>query len=277
LPLYFAAQITHAGRRMNSPMPDSLTPPPAVLLGNVPLHPLRFAAALDLIAGWVGTTPFRLVVTPNVDHVINLQRNAEFLRVYREEAALSLADGVPILWAARYLGLPPLEKVSGSDLLPALCARGSSAGWRVFFAGAESPAELEQCLAAVRARYPGLVVAGASPPYGFERDPAASQRLLEAMRAFAPGIIFMGVGAPKSELWLARHRAALGTGVGLCIGAGLRMLAGFESRAPRWMQRLGLEWSWRLLRNPGRLWKRYLVDDVRFFPLVWRWKHHPPR
>jgi N-acetylglucosaminyldiphosphoundecaprenol N-acetyl-beta-D-mannosaminyltransferase len=82
----------------------------------------------------------------------------------------------------------------------------------------------------------------------------------------------MAVGAPKSEIWLARHGAAIGRGVGLGIGAGMRMLAGLERRAPRWMQRAGLEWCWRLAAEPRRLWKRYLVDDMQFFPLVWRWK-----
>lgn len=251
-------------------------PPGAVWLGNVPIHPVRFGEAMELIASWVGENRFRLVVTPNVDHIINLQRNAEFMRVYREVASLALADGQPVLWAARYLGLPIPEKVSGSDLLPALCARAAGEGWRVFFAGAASNEELRVCLARARERFPGLAAEGYSPPFGFEHNPEQSAHLLAAMDAARPNLIFMGVGAPKSELWLARHAERLPPAVGICIGAGLRMLAGMEPRAPRWMQRAGLEWSWRLLRDPRRMWKRYLVDDLQFFPLVWRWKHKPP-
>ena len=250
--------------------------PAPVFLGNVPLHPVSFKQAIEIISSWVGAEPFRLVVTPNVDHIINLQCNSEFLEVYQHCAALSLADGMPVIWAARYLGVPIPEKVSGSDLLPALCERGSRASWRVFFAGGENPQELELSLAELRKRFPGLIAVGHCPPHGFERNAGQSAALLEAIRSFNPGVLFMGVGAPKSEIWLARHAGQIGHGVGLCIGAGLRMLAGFEPRAPRWMQRAGLEWSWRLWRNPGRLWKRYLVDDLKFFPLVLRWKRKPP-
>jgi N-acetylglucosaminyldiphosphoundecaprenol N-acetyl-beta-D-mannosaminyltransferase len=240
-------------------------------LGNVRLSRVSFAEATELIAGWAGRPPFRLVVTPNVDHVITLQKSEAFRAAYAQ-ADLALVDGRPVQWAARYLGLPPFEKVSGSDLLPALCARGAREKWRIFFAGGASAADLRNCLARIGARYPGLVLGGHCPPRGFEHDLAESARLLAAIQAFSPDLLMMAVGAPKSEIWLARHADSLGRGVGLGVGAGMRMLAGLERRAPRWMQRAGLEWCWRLAAEPGRLWKRYLVDDMQFFPLVWRWK-----
>ena len=241
-------------------------------LGNVPLTPVSMDEALDLIGQWAGREPFRLVVTPNVDHVIHLQHDAGFREAYGQ-AALSLADGKPLLWAARYLGLPALEKVSGSDLTPTLCRRAAAGGWRVFAVGGRSPAELEGLLTAIAGRYPGLDIHGLCPPWGFERNPAETERLLAAIEAFGPHLLLMGCGAPKSEVWMARHAGRIGRGVGIGIGAGLRFLAGLEPRAPRWMSRCGLEWSWRLLREPRRLWRRYLVDDMKFFPLVWRWKH----
>lgn len=240
-------------------------------LGNVRLSRVTLARTLDLLFQWAGRPPFRLVVTPNVDHVVILQRSEPFREAYAR-AALSLVDGRPVQWAANYLGLPPFEKVSGSDLLPALCAQAAAAGRRVFFAGGRTPAELDECLARIRQRYPGLTLGGACPPFGFERDETESARLLGAIRAFGADFILLTCGSPKSEIWLARHGEALGSGVGLSIGAGLRMLAGLDRRAPRLLQRAGLEWFWRLSRDPRRLWRRYLVDDMRFFPLVWRWK-----
>ncbi len=251
--------------------PTPCEPPARLRLGNVPLTPVDAAAALGLIAQWAGREPFRLVVTPNVDHVMELQRNPDLRAVY-ERAELVLADGVPLIWAARWLGLPPLAKVSGSDLVGPLCERAARQGWRLFFAGGNSPAQLEECLSRLRTRYPGLRIAGACPPFGFERDPAAGAALVEQIRRAEPDLVLLGCGMPKSEIWLDAHRQALGRGVGLAIGVGLLLLAGLERRAPRWMQRLGLEWLWRLAGDPRRLWRRYLVRDMQFFPLVWRWK-----
>jgi N-acetylglucosaminyldiphosphoundecaprenol N-acetyl-beta-D-mannosaminyltransferase len=237
----------------------------------VPLTPVGMSEALDRIAGWAGAAPFRLVVTPNVDHIVTLQRNPDFQQAY-DRCALSLADGVPLLWAARYLGLPPLEKVSGSDLLPELCRRAAAEGRSVFFAGGRSPDDLAGALQIVRARFPGLDAAGHCPPFGFERDPAATDALLAAIAEFQPDLLLLACGAPKSEIWMDRHRDRLARGVGIGIGAGLDFLTGRDRRAPRWMQRYGLEWLWRLARSPRRLAKRYLWNDLRFFPLVWRWK-----
>jgi N-acetylglucosaminyldiphosphoundecaprenol N-acetyl-beta-D-mannosaminyltransferase len=108
---------------------------------------------------------------------------------------------------------------------------------------------------------------------GFEHDEAVGEELLRAIEAFAPDVTLMGCGGPKSEVWMDRHRERLGRGIGISVGAGVYFLTGRQRRAPRWMQRAGLEWAWRLAGDPARLWRRYLVDDIQFFPLVWRWKH----
>lgn len=239
-------------------------------LGNVPLSPVNATEAETLVAGWVRLAPLRTIVTPNVDHAVELQKNEAFREAY-EHAALSLADGAPIVWAARLLRLPRIEKVSGSDLVPALCARAAAAGWRVFFIGGASEADLAATLQRIRERFGGIAIGGAFPPMGFERDAAIEEWLLGEIDAFKPGLILMGCGTPKTEIWLDRRRGQIGRGVAISIGAGIRFLAGQERRAPLWMQRAGLEWSWRLAHDPLRLWRRYLVRDVQFLPLVWRW------
>ena len=255
----------------NPKQPDGEPRPARVRLGTLPLTPVTADEAEEWIARWAGKPPMRLVVTPNVDHVMLLEGDGALREAY-ERADLSLADGMPILWAARWLGLGAIDKVSGSDLLPRLCARGAREGWRAFFAGGQDAADLARCLERIGARHPGLVVGGHFPPWGFERDRAAEEALLAAIERFAPDLVLMAVGAPKSEVWLDRHRDRIGRGVGIGIGAGLRFLAGLEPRAPRRMQRAGLEWSWRLAKDPRRLWRRYLVRDMQFFPLVWRWR-----
>lgn len=240
-------------------------------LGNVPLDQIGFYEAVDLIADWVRREPFRLVVTPNVDHVVRLQHDASFRAAY-QQAALSLPDGKPVLWGGRWLGLPPLEKISGSDLLPALCVRGAAEGWRVFFAAGRSSSDLRRCLRRIRDRFPGLELDGVCPPWGFERDSRLNTRLFETIATFRPNLVVFACGTPKSEIWLARYGPELGRGVGISIGAGFEMLAGFRRRAPRWIQWIGLEWFWRLLCEPHRLWRRYLLDDMKFFPLLWKWR-----
>ncbi len=240
-------------------------------MGNVSLTPIGLCEAVDLIDRWVRQEPFRLVLTTNVDHIMILQAN-EALRAAYADGAVALPDGRPVIWAARFLGLGALEKVSGSDLVPALCGRGAAGGWRVFFAGGRSEQELGTCLERIRRRFPGLEVGGCCPPMGFESDRAASDGVFHSIRAFGPDLILFACGSPKSEIWMHQNAERLGRGVGISIGAGLRFLAGLERRAPRWMQRAGLEWSWRMMQEPRRLWRRYLVDDMKFFPLVWRWK-----
>lgn len=245
--------------------------PPRIRLGHLPLTPVTMEEALAHIAAWVGREPFRLVVTPNVDHVIRLRDSLPFREAY-DAAVLSLADGAPIVWAARWLGLPPIEKVSGSDLAPRLCTLAAERGWRVFFAGGQSPDDLAARLDALRAVFPGLVAGGVWPPHGFDTDPDQSARIVEEAASFGADLFLMACGSPKSEIWLNRHRDHLARGVGISIGAALDFMTGRRRRAPAWMQRAGLEWSWRLAREPRRLARRYLWDDLRFFPMVWQWK-----
>ena len=209
------------------------------------------------------------IVTPNVDHICLFHRRADIRAAYKE-AFLALPDGIPLLWAARFLGRPLKEKLSGSDLVPMLSAWAAQEGCSVFcFGAAEGVAE--KAARNLRERYPGLTVAGVySPPLGFERDPVENERAIAAIRNAKPDICFVALGCPKQELWLLEHYEDIGVPVSLGIGAGLDFVAGKVRRAPRCLQRIGLEWVWRLVQEPRRLWRRYLVEDALFFSLVWR-------
>jgi N-acetylglucosaminyldiphosphoundecaprenol N-acetyl-beta-D-mannosaminyltransferase len=123
----------------------------------------------------------------------------------------------------------------------------------------------------LRARYPGLRIAGTySPPLGFERDADECRRIAERIDRARPDLLAIGLGCPKQELWIAKHRHEMRYGVALCVGAAIDFAAGNVSRAPQWMQRNGLEWLYRLAQEPGRMWKRYLVDDMAFARVVAR-------
>jgi N-acetylglucosaminyldiphosphoundecaprenol N-acetyl-beta-D-mannosaminyltransferase len=247
---------------------DCTTLPDRLRLGPLEVDRLTMASALDAIEGLVASGRGGLVVTPNVDHVIIAERNPEFRDAYAG-AALSLADGMPILWAARLLGRPLPEKISGSDLMLPLAERAAARGWRVYLVGA-GPGVAEEAARRLRSQLGVNVVGTESPRIRVDGQPDDSEAVLVRVRAAEPDLVLLALGAPKQEIWAHRFRSALGPAVVLGVGAGLDFVAGAVRRAPRWMSRVGLEWLFRLLREPRRLWRRYLVDDPRFAVVVWR-------
>lgn len=235
----------------------------------MPLHVVRFDEALERLVQLARGDRPAYAVTANVDHVVRLCRNPKLRPLYAD-ADLSVADGMPLIWASRLLGAPLPERVAGSDLFPALCAKAAEHGLSVFFLGG-APSTAQRAAEVLQALHPQLWVAGTyCPEYGFERDPAASERALEAVGAAAPDILFVGLGSPKQENWIAANRAACRAKLSIGVGISFSFISGHVSRAPRWMQRIGLEWWHRLMQEPGRLWKRYLIDDSVFFVRVLR-------
>ena len=211
------------------------------------------------------------VVTPNVDHIVNLQEDEEFRHIYRN-ASLVLADGVPLLWAAKFLGTPLKEKISGSDLFPKLCAIAEKKEYRLFFLGGRPGAALKAS-EILRAKYKKMQIVGVySPPFGFESDKNENDKIVRMIKSAQPDILFVGLGAPKQEKWIYKHRKELNVPVSIGIGVTFEFITGFVKRAPLWMQKAGFEWLWRLMKEPNRLWKRYLIDDMKFFGLVLKQK-----
>jgi N-acetylglucosaminyldiphosphoundecaprenol N-acetyl-beta-D-mannosaminyltransferase len=203
------------------------------------------------------------VVPVNVDVLVRYRQDAAF-RVACERAALRVADGMPIVWAARLLGRPLRGRVTGADLLPALCRLAAANGHAVFLLGGRRGVA-ERAAARLSAKFPGLHVVGTySPPDHFEPEGEAAEAAVHAVNAAKPALLFVALGSPKQELWVHRHWDRLDTVVAVCVGAAIDFAAGSRTRAPGWMQRAGLEWFWRLALEPGRLWKRYLVQDAAF-------------
>ena len=245
--------------------------PERVQILGVEIDNLTFGQALDRITELAARGRPSIVVTPNVDHLMKCRRDPEFRRVYAR-ADLVLADGMPILWASRLLGRRIVEKVSGSDLLPELCATAARGGLSVYFLGGR-PGAADRCGRLMRQRHPELRVAGADcPDHGFEKDPSRNERVVAAVREARPDLLFVGLGSPKQEYWILENLDRLGSPVLLGVGASIDFAAGAAKRAPRWMQRSGLEWLYRLIHEPRRLWRRYLIEDSPFFFLVLRQK-----
>ena len=209
------------------------------------------------------------VVTPNVDHVRRNYEDPMFRKAYRR-SFLVVPDGMPVMWASRLLGTPLREKISGSDLVVWLSEHAAERGHSVFLFGA-APGVADGAAHRLRRRFPKLRIAGTySPPFGFHKSPEANAEAVGRIREAQPDICLLALGSPKQEVWMSEHCEACGAPVMVGVGAGLDFVAGRAKRAPRWIQRIGFEWAWRLCHEPRRLWRRYLVDDRLFFRLLWR-------
>lgn len=249
-----------------------------VRLLGMTVDALTMSETVDAVLAWSRASrgaACRFVVTPNVDHAVIFQTN-EQLRAAYAAASLVLADGAPVVAAARLLRRALPERVPGSDLAPALFQRvadetkAGGAPLRVFLLGA-GPGVAERAARNIAARWPGVEVVGTlSPPLGFERDVQENEQILHSVAATKPDVLLIGLGAPKQELWVHAHADRLDAKAALCIGATIDFLAGEKRRAPRWMRTLGLEWLHRLSTEPRRLAKRYLRDAWIFPQLVWR-------
>ncbi len=235
-------------------------------MGEIWIDQISFEEALEEISTLVDRRQGGFVVTPNVDHVVLAGADERFRRAYAD-AALSLADGAPVVWASHLLGRPLPDKISGSDIAPRLLQRAGERNWRVFFVGA-GPGVAEKAAQVARAKWNVDVVGTLAPMLSaeVEIDPAWIAQLREAR----PDLVLVAFGAPKQEIFCHRIAEALRPAVLLGIGATLDFIAGTQKRAPEWMSRNGLEWLYRLSREPGRLWKRYLLRDPRFVLTVAR-------
>jgi N-acetylglucosaminyldiphosphoundecaprenol N-acetyl-beta-D-mannosaminyltransferase len=241
--------------------------PPRVRIGHLEVDRVTFAQALDTIEAMVASRSGGVVFTPNVDHVVMAGHDERFRRAY-ESADLSLADGVPVIWASRLMGQPLPAKISGSDLVLPLMDRANRGRWRVFLLGG-GPGVVEDAAVRLTARFPDLVIAGTLAPRVDMQEPASTRAdVLESVRLACPDIVLVALGAPKQELWIAESAEALRPAVLLGVGAAVDFLAGTVKRAPGWISASGLEWLYRLAREPSRLWKRYLLRDPEFLLIL---------
>ena len=240
-----------------------------IRIGRVPVDVLTFEGAIARICELVSSGRGGGVFTPNVDHVVMAEDDARFRDAYAR-VALSLADGMPVLWGARLLGTPLPAKISGSDLLAPLVGRAATLGLRVYLLGGADGVAIAAA-SKLRARHPGLVIAGtASPRVDMSAPPASRAALVKELKEAAPDLVLVAFGAPKQELFIDEIAHELRPAVLLGIGASLDFVAGTVRRAPAWMSRAGLEWAFRLGQEPRRLWRRYLVQDPRFLAILAR-------
>jgi N-acetylglucosaminyldiphosphoundecaprenol N-acetyl-beta-D-mannosaminyltransferase len=231
-----------------------------VWVWGLPLAPLTSADVVDRVDELIRAGVPSYFITANVHYAMLTARAARLADVNRK-AAFVVADGMPLVWASRWLRTPLPERVTGVDLLPALCERAALRGHRVFFLGG-APGVAEAAAERLCERFPALQIVGVeSPPYR-QLSPEERQQQHDRIRAARPDLLFVAFGQPKGEYWIDENCEALGVPVSVQVGASLDFVAGRVLRAPRWVQRVGLEWAYRLWREPSRLAVRYLHNGL---------------
>jgi len=243
-----------------------MTDLPRVNILGVGINAINLEQAVAEIDRWIQQRARHYVNVCNVHTVMECQKDAN-LRQIVNRSGMSTPDGMPLVWLSRWHGYRDARRVYGPDLMLAICDRGQQAGYRHFFYG--GAAGVASLLAErLKGRYPHLTVAGVhSPPF----RPAGAMEdadVLERIDASGADIVWVGLGTPKQDYWVARHRDLLKAPVVIAIGAAFDFHAGLLRQAPRWMQRSGLEWLFRLVQEPRRLAYRYLVYNPLFIAKV---------
>jgi len=220
---------------------------------GVRVDSLTSEQALAVMSHFIASGQPHQVVTINPEFVVVAHRDEGFRQALLS-ASLCLADGIGLIWASHILGKPLPERVAGVDTVQRLAEQAAAKGWRLYLLGA-APGVAEKVAAVLQTRHPGLQIAGTYAGSPAEEEAAG---LIERIRQARPDVLFVAYGAPAQDVWIHRHLAELNVPLCMGVGGAFDFIAGVAKRAPRWIQRLGLEWLHRLIHQPWR-WRRMLA------------------
>ncbi|HVM18865.1 MAG TPA: WecB/TagA/CpsF family glycosyltransferase [Egibacteraceae bacterium] len=224
--------------------------------------------ALETICGWIQRREQHYVCITGVHGVMESQDDPKLLEIHNA-SGLTTPDGMPMVWAGRWAGVGHMRRVYGPDLMLELLEICARQGWSSYFYGGGGGVA-DTLAKRMRERFPGLAVAGTHCPPFRPLTPAEDQAVIDAINAADPDVVWVGLSTPKQERWMAAHLGRINAPVMVGVGAAFDMNAGLLPQAPAWMQRAGLEWLFRLLKEPRRLWRRYLRNNPRFVLAVLR-------
>lgn len=240
-------------------------------LMNTEIDNLTMDETMDAIDSLIKEDNCSYVVTPNVDHIVQLEKDEELKRVY-ENASLILTDGKPLIWISNWYKTPIKEKISGSDLFPRICVLAAKKGYTMYLLGAAEGVAAKAAKNLMK-KYKGLNIVGTySPPFGFEKDKVELKKIERQIQEVHPDILIVGLGCPKQEKYMYHHCKELDVPISFGLGASIDFEAGNIKRAPRWMSEHGLEWLYRITQDPKRLAKRYLVDDMKIISMARKYR-----
>jgi N-acetylglucosaminyldiphosphoundecaprenol N-acetyl-beta-D-mannosaminyltransferase len=238
---------------------------PHVQLFGLRMDNLSLEETVSRVNGFIERGGVHQHVVVNVDKIVKADRDPRIRDVVNGCDIVNV-DGQPVVWASRLLGKPIKERVTGIDLMIRLFAEAHRRGYRLYFLGARGEV-VQRVVDEVRAQFPGAEIAGWRDGY-FRPD--EEEAVADDIARARPDILFVAITSPKKELFLARWKDRIKAPFVMGVGGSFDVFAGLVDRAPRWMQRAGLEWLFRLAQEPRRMWRRYLVEDMRFLWLVVR-------
>ena len=212
----------------------------------------------------------RVCITPA--NCIIWANNDAYLKKIYNDADITLCDGVPVLWASKFLGTPLKERITGLDLLPKYVKECYDNGYSFFLLGAKDGVAfaLQKKL---NAKYPGIKITGIySPPFAEKFSEEENLKMIQLVNAGKPNVLWVSLTAPKQDFWIAENLNKLDVNIAIGVGGAFEVTAGLIQRAPRFLQRMGLEWFFRFIREPKRLFKRYILEAPAFIPLVLKQK-----
>lgn len=211
------------------------------------------------------------IVAVNVDVIVKIESDKELKNVV-DNADMVLIDGKPLIWISKIKKKPIKEKISGSDLVPKLCEVANEKEYSIFILGGKDGIA-EQAKLKLEEKYKNIKIIGTyAPPIGFENDEKELKKINMMINKGKPDLLFVCLGCPKQEKWIAQNIDKYNAKVSICAGATVDFLAGNVKRAPKWMSNCGLEWFYRFLQEPKRLFKRYFIDDIKIIKLMKKYK-----
>lgn len=238
---------------------------------NTNIDNLTMAETLHEIDKLIQKKNCSYVVTPNVDHIVRLEKDEELQKVYKN-ASLILTDGKPLIWISKWYKTPIKEKISGSDLFPRVCQLAANKNYTMYLLGA-AEGVADTAARNLMKKYPGLNIVGTySPPFGFEKNEQEMNKIKTQIQEVHPDILIVGLGCPKQEKFMYYHCKELGVPISFGLGASIDFEAGNIKRAPKWMSNHGLEWLYRFSKEPKRLFKRYFVDDLKIIQVARKYR-----
>lgn len=238
---------------------------------NTNIDNLTMAETLHEIDKLIQKKNCSYVVTPNVDHIVRLEKDEELQKVYKN-ASLILTDGKPLIWISKWYKTPIKEKISGSDLFPRVCQLAANKNYTMYLLGA-AEGVADTAARNLMKKYPGLNIVGTySPPFGFEKNEQEMNKIKTQIQDVHPDILIVGLGCPKQEKFMYYHCKELGVPISFGMGASIDFEAGNIKRAPKWMSNHGLEWLYRFSKEPKRLFKRYFVDDLKIIQVARKYR-----
>ncbi len=238
---------------------------------NTYVNNVSMKETLKSIEDMIHSNKKSYIVAVNVDVIIKIEKD-KLLKKATDEADMVLVDGKPLIWISKMHKRPIKEKISGSDLVPNLCKLSAKKGYTMFILGGKDGIA-EQAKNNLEKKIPGVKIVGTyAPPFGFEKDEKELKKINDMITEVHPDLLIACFGCPKQEKWIYNNIEKYDAKVSVCAGATVDFLAGNVKRAPKWMSDHGLEWFYRFLQEPKRLFKRYFIDDIKIIKLAWKYR-----